>query len=64
MNRRDSLIGFMALVAVPPALPARPSSRVARIGFLSFSRGGDSHGGEGFAQIPRSLLPSAHAWFE
>src|SRR5579871_1516128 len=34
MNRRDTVFVLLALVAVPPAIEAQPTSKVYRIGYL------------------------------
>jgi putative ABC transport system substrate-binding protein len=55
MNRRDSFAALMTLGGSAGAARAQPVARTSRIGFLSFSRAGDSRGRYGFVRGLREL---------
>jgi putative ABC transport system substrate-binding protein len=55
MNRRETLAAFVALGGGSRPIRAQPAARVARIGFLSLNRAGDSRGRDGFVQGLREL---------
>ncbi len=55
MNRRETLAAFVGFGGGSGAARAQTAARVARIGFLSLNRAGDSRGRDGFIQGLREL---------
>src|SRR5437763_3154816 len=50
MDRRDTVLGLLALGAAPLAAEAQPAAKVARIGYLAADRAANPHLHEAFRQ--------------